>query len=125
VHEGRTHELERRCRGCGTPLARDHDADLFCSACTVARRHYDPRHDPAFADALLALLTARPRRRVHVYRELGIEHCGLATWRCVQVHVRRFRRHGHVIVGRHDGTYEYRGKRPPRNGRARRSRRRP
>jgi hypothetical protein len=90
----------------------------------AARRDYDPRHDPRFPEALLELLKAHPRRPVSVYRELGIEHCGLVAWRCVQVHVRRFRRHGHRIVGRHDGTYEYRGQRAPRNGRAGRRRRR-
>jgi len=104
-------QTDHFCRSCGTPVARDHSGDLFCSACTITRRHYDPRHDPAFADSLLELLTSHPRCPLHVYRELGVEHCGLSAWRYVQVHVRRFRRHGHVIVGRHDGTYEYRGQR--------------
>jgi hypothetical protein len=115
---------ERLCRGCGTPVAHDHDGDLFCSACQRARRHYDPRHDPDFPEALLELLTSHPRRPLHVYRELGIEHCGLVAWRCVRDHIARFRRHGHQIVGRHDGTYEYRGRRVPRNARAARRRRR-
>jgi len=115
----------RSCRGCGSPVAHDHAGDLFCSACQRARRDYDPSHDRHFAAALLALLTANPDRPVNVYSELGIEHCGQSAWRCVQVHVRRFRRHGHLIVGRHDGTYEYRGQgEAHRSGRAR-GRRRP
>ena len=112
------------CRDCGNPIAHDHAADLFCSACQRTRRDYDPRHDRHFAAALLALLTANPGRPINVYRELGIEHCGLPAWRCVQVHVRRFRRHGHRIVGRHDGTYEYLGETRARSGRARGRRRR-
>ena len=115
----------RSCRGCGNPVAHDHAGDLFCSACQSARRTYDPRHDPGFAEALLALLKANPGRPIHVHRELGIEHCGLVAWRCVQVHIRRFRRHGHRIVGHHDGTYVYLGQmQPHKSGRARGRRRR-
>lgn len=113
------------CRACGNPVAYDHAGDLFCSACQRSRRDYDPRHDRYFAAALLALLTASPGRPVSVYRELGIEHCGLPAWRCVQVHVRRFRRHGHRIVGHHDGTYVYLGETNAQSGRARGRRRRP
>ena len=115
----------RSCRNCGNPVAHDHAGDLFCSACQSARRTYDPRHDPGFGEALLALLKANSDRPIHVHRELGIEHCGLIAWRCVQVHIRRFRRHGHIIVGRHDGTYEYRGQfEAQRSGRARSRKRR-
>jgi hypothetical protein len=111
---GHTHT----CRDCGTPLAYDHAADLFCSACQRARCARDPRHDPAFPDRLLDLLRSNPRRPLNVYRELGIEPYGPIAWDCVKIHVRRFRRHGHEIVGRHDGTYEYRRKirRVRRNG---------
>jgi hypothetical protein len=115
----------RPCRTCGNPVAHDHAADFLCSACQRSRRDYDPRHDRRFAGALLALPTANPGRPVNVYRELGVEHCGLPAWRCVQVHVRRFRRHGQRIVGRHDGTYEYLGQTTARSGRARGSKRRP
>jgi hypothetical protein len=115
----------RSCRNCGNPVAHDHASDLFCSACQRARCTYDPRHDPGFGETLLALLKANPGRPIHVHRELGIEHCGLAAWRCVQVHMRRLRRHGHIIVGCHDGTYEYLGRgEAHRSGRAR-GRRRP
>jgi hypothetical protein len=118
VYQARTQT--RRCHGCGNPIAHDHAADLFCSACQSARRAYDPRHDPRFSEALLALLKEHQGQPIHVHRELGIASCGLAAWRCVQVHIRRFRRHGHVIVGRHDGTCEYRGQfEPHRSGRAR------
>jgi hypothetical protein len=41
------------------------------------------------------------------------------------VHVRRFRRHGHRIVGRHDGTYVYLGETSARSGRARGGKQRP
>ena len=113
------------CLGCGNPIARDHAGDLFCSACQTARRAYDPRHDPGFAEALLTLLREHPQQPIHVHRELAIEHCGLAAWRCVQVHIRRFRRHGHRIVGHHNGTYVYLGQMEPhKSGRARGRRRR-
>ena len=126
MQKGATPEQpERLCRGCGNPVARDHYGDLFCGPCRIARRSYNPACDPDFADTLLALFQANPRQRLHVYRELGIEHCGLAAWTCVQNHIRRLRRHGHVIIGRHDGTYEYLGPRPTRNARASRIRRRP
>lgn len=46
---------------------------------------------------------------MRVYRELGIEHCGQAAWRCVRDHIDRFRRHGHEIKGSHAGTYTYLG----------------
>jgi hypothetical protein len=117
-------QTDHRCRDCGTPLAHDHGFDLFCSTCQRARCACDPRHDPTFASRLLELLKSNRRRPVNVYRELGVEPYGLIAWRCVQVHVRRFRRHGHRIIGRHDGTYEYRGQRAVRNGRARRRGRR-
>jgi hypothetical protein len=113
------------CRSCGTPIAHDHASDFHCSACQQARRDYDPRHDRDFAAALLALLTANPGRPVNVYRELGIERCGLPAWRCVQVHIRRFRRHGHRIVGHHNGTYVYLGETDARSGRARGRKRQP
>lgn len=113
------------CRNCGTPVAHDHVGDLFCSACQRSRRDYDPRHDAGFPEALLAVLIASPGRPVSVYRELGIEHCGLVAWRCVQVHIRRFRRNGHRIVGSHDGTYVYLGETNARSGRARGGRRWP
>jgi hypothetical protein len=117
VHQAPTQT--RSCRGCGNPVAHDHAGDLFCSACQSARRTYDPRHDPGFGEALLALLKANPDRPIRVHRELGVEHCGLAAWRCVQVHIRRFRRHGHRIVGHHDGTYVYLGQtQPHKSGRA-------
>ncbi len=98
----------RRCRGCGNPVAHDHGDDLYCGSCQRARRDYHPSQDPDFADALLGLLRANKRRRVHVYRELGIESCGIEGWRCVRNHIARFRRHGVVISGFHDGTYIYR-----------------
>ena len=94
------------CRGCGNPVASDHDA-VYCEPCQRSRRDYRPQHDPLFADTLLALLQSRSGHPVHVYRELGIESCGIQAWRCVRDHIARFRRHGHVIVGKHDGTYTY------------------
>lgn len=113
------------CRRCGTRLANDHASDRFCSACQHALSSYKPQHNPAFADTLLALLLANPGKPISVYRELGIECCGLPAWRCVQVHVRRFRRRGHRIVGHHNGTYVYLGEMQPRkSGRARGGRRR-
>jgi hypothetical protein len=87
VHQAQASQPDHLCRSCGTPVAHDHATDLFCSACQRARRRYDPRHDPHFPEALLELLTAPRRRPVSVYRELGIEHCGLVTWGCVRVHV--------------------------------------
>lgn len=124
MQEGTTSKhAERRCHGCDNAIAHDHGEDLYCGPCQRARRGYHPAHDPAFAGKLLELLCANPRRRIHVYRELGIESCGLEAWRCVRTHVRRFRRHGHRITGHHDGTYEYRGQRAAQSGRAQRRRR--
>lgn len=99
------HQAERRC-ACGCVLREGHDGGR-CECCERKRRAYDPRHDPTFGDRLLALLVANRRKPVNVYRALSIEHCGLAGWRCVRDHVARFRRHGHVILGAHDGTYRY------------------
>ena len=96
------------CRLCGCVLARDH-GDVYCTPCSASRRDYDPHHDPHFREALLELLQANPGRPVHVYRALGIEHCGQAAWWCVYGHVKYLRRAGHVIKGSHAGTYEYRG----------------
>lgn len=73
------------------------------------RRTYNPCHDPLFGDELLALLVSRRGEAVRVYRELGIGHCGREGYNCVHAHVRRFVRHGHVIVGSHGGTYTYLG----------------
>ena len=95
------------CHLCGRPLAADHCGDSLCSPCRLKRRDYNPKHDPQFADRLLGLLTSHQGQPIHVYRELGIQSCGMVGWKCVQNHVERFRRHGVVIVGRHDGTYTY------------------
>lgn len=94
------------CRLCGCVLAHDHDHDaVYCTPCSAARRDYDPHHDPHFREELLALLQANRGRPVHVYRALGIEHCGEAAWWCVKAHVRFLRRRGYVIPGHHAGTY--------------------
>jgi len=97
----------RACRGCGCDLAHGH-ASSWCSPCTATRRTYNPCHDPQFGSVLLELLVAHEGEPVHVHRELGIEHCGAVAWYCVKAHVRRFKRHGYVIVGSHAGTYELR-----------------
>ncbi len=104
---------ERRCLFCGCVLSRRHGS-LVCSPCRGARRDCHPAHDRELRRRLLELLRDNPRHRLNVYRELGIEHCGAEAWVCVKGHVRYLRRHGHVILGHHDGTYEYRGQRKPR-----------
>jgi hypothetical protein len=48
-------------------------------------------------------------RPVNVYRALGIRSCGVVAWKCAANHIERFRRHGYVIHGAHDGTYTYVG----------------
>jgi hypothetical protein len=99
------HQGERRCADCGCVLRSGHQGR--CECCERAHLAYRPEHDPGFGTRLLTVLRANRGRPVNVYRALGIRHCGLSGWRCVQNHIERFRRHGHVIVGRHDGTYEY------------------
>lgn len=64
------------------------------------------------------MLVENKGRPVNVYRALGIRSCGRAAWSCVIVHVRRFRRHGYVIRGAHDGTYTYAGMEWSESGRA-------
>jgi len=105
------HHGEVRCIFCGAILAHDHHDTVVCSPCVVQRAAYNPFHDAGLPARLLAVLQLHRNEPVNVYRELGIESCGSMAWICVQNHIRRFRRHGHVIVGGH-GTYEYRGQMP-------------
>jgi len=77
VHERRTQQLEDHCRDCGTPLARDHAADLFCSACTAARHHYDPRRGPRPMLRMAGLRAGTGRLRPRVGSALPRQPGGL------------------------------------------------
>lgn len=55
------------------------------------------------------MLIENKGRPVSVYRALGIRSCGVVAWKCTANHIERFRRHGYVIRGAHDGTYTYVG----------------
>lgn len=113
---------EQRCLFCDCVLSHDHDS-LVCSPCATSRRDYHPAHDPELRERLLVVLSCHRRRQVNVYRELGLKHCGAEAWMCIKAHIRYLRRHDHVIVGRKNGTYEYRGlRRPRRSGSPGRSR---
>lgn len=112
--------IRQDCVRCGRPIAADHNGGV-CSPCIVALRDYDPHHDPDFADRLLALLIENKGQAVNVYQALGIRSCGDLAWRCVWVHIKRFRRHGYCIEGS-PGRYRYLGMDDRGNGCASRDR---
>lgn len=102
-----------QCPSCGCYLASD-DHLPVCSPCRRRYRHarrdgYRPQHDASLRARVLAALQAHRGQRINVYRTLGMWPCGLEEWIAVKGHVRYLRRHGHAVLGYHDGTYLYVG----------------
>jgi len=86
------------CRLCGAKLAPDNRTGV-CSC----HPPYDPRTDPDFGDWLLACLrhsAGRPVRPLDELRTTGRRVIDDRAARdCVNAHIERLRRHGHVIRG--------------------------
>lgn len=113
----------RRCPSCGCFLAAD-DPSPVCTPCVSSYRSsrrsgYRPAHDAELRSRLLSVLLRNRGRRVNVYQALGMWPGCVDEWTAVKVHVRLLRRHGHDIIGYHDGTYLYAGMVGPGSSRRR------